>query len=122
MSRTDAHVPDRVLAARALPWQKSILHHYRCVEATRSFVRPVLRVECDLDSGPFSRCRTWVERPYSPQPYQRQGTAFVSSRARVRDELRAAQLEYNTHGYTDADVVPYDHIWCLCEGCGYDAR
>lgn len=120
MSRTDSHVPDWVESARALPWQKTTIHYIRCREQHRPYGRRELWVDCDLADGPFGRCKSYVEREHNTQPWARRGTTATSSRARLRDELRLAALEYNTFGQTDVHPAPYDDIRCLCQMCGCD--
>lgn len=107
MSRTDAHVPDRVEAARAKPLMVKTVH--------RHWVPRVGFVSC-LD--PAAGCFEIVTRWASSQPWARKGTMRDPDRARVRDALRLASKQYRGNGEVD-DEAPDPHTrWCLCQSCG----
>lgn len=106
MSRTYAHVPAWVEAARLKTWQVEDWHDWQCEHNEKPPKRrPTL--PCDIDEpGGGTRCRHRAKFEYSRQTFASWPSSKLDiSRASVRDALRKAVVEWNTTGHTDP-VVP----------------
>ncbi len=67
---------------------------------------------CDLDTGPYSRCRRFeATRRYLPGPprWFNHAEFYGPDRAAVRTAGRAALREHNTDGDTDIEVPTAQH-------------
>ena len=107
MSRTDAHVPERVAVARTRnPAELAVGHvHY---------TRTGKRVSC-LDEGAqhYVHMARWASR----EPHSRKGSQVAEKKSLVRQTLRQAALEFNTEGIVDDPVMPHPARNCLCQMC-----
>ena len=112
MSRTDKDRPQWVRAHDDLRSRE----HHCCTGAwmygQASAWRTQLYYPCDLDTGPYSRCRRFeATRRYLPGPprWFTHAEFYGPDRAAVRAASRAALREHNTYGDTDVEVPTEQH-------------
>lgn len=110
MSHTDKDTPGWV---RALTCTNAIEHHsWRCERFPHGLARPDLRTECDIDASVDLRnnnCFYYLGEParsytgQGPGRKRRHLLYFGPERSAVRDSLRNAVRDYNSHGDTDEE-------------------